>query len=93
MKLTVFFLFAALTTGAQSTIPHLPTADAEKIADALRAGPDFITDGATILDWPANKGGEYRLLRKGRNGLAYRVHHPATRMTSRDVSIKFSFSG
>ena len=44
-----------------------PTTDAEKIADALRAGPDFITAGATVLDWPANKGGEYRILRKSRS--------------------------
>jgi hypothetical protein len=27
-----------------------PKADGE-IADALRAGPEFITSGATILDW------------------------------------------
>jgi hypothetical protein len=65
MKLTVFCLFAALNAGAQSTTQHLPVTDAEKIADALRAGPPFITDHATILDWPAKKGGEFRVLRKG----------------------------
>jgi len=66
MKLTVFLaLFAAITVNAQTTIPRLPTTDTEKTADALRAGPDFITDGATVLDWPARKGGEYRVLRKG----------------------------
>ena len=57
MKLTVLCLFAALTAGAQSTTQHLPVTDAEKIADALRTGPHFITDHATILDWPAKKGG------------------------------------
>jgi hypothetical protein len=62
MKLTVFCLFAALKVGAQSTIPPPPTTDAEKIADALRAGPDFISDGATVLDWPANKGGDQLFL-------------------------------
>jgi hypothetical protein len=67
MKLIVFCLFAALAASAQTTMPRLPTTDAEKIADALRAGPDFITDGATVLDWPTNKGGEYRVLRKGRS--------------------------
>jgi len=41
------------------------TTDQEKIADALRAGPDFITKNATIVDWPATKGGEYRVLRQG----------------------------
>jgi hypothetical protein len=49
MRLTVLCLFAALTAGAQSTTEHLPVTDAEKIADALRAAPNFITDGATIV--------------------------------------------
>jgi hypothetical protein len=65
MKLAVLCLFVALTTGAQSTTEHLPVTDAEKIADALRAGPNFITDGATIVDYPASKGGGFRVLRKG----------------------------
>jgi hypothetical protein len=55
--LTVLCLFTALTASAQNTTQHLPVTDAEKIADALRAGPHFITDAATILDWPAKKGG------------------------------------
>jgi len=67
MKLTVICLFAALTAGAQSTTQHLPVTDAEKSADALRAGPHFITDDATILDWPTTKGGDFRVLRKGSN--------------------------
>jgi hypothetical protein len=46
---------------------HHPTTDAQKIADALRAGPSFITKEATILDWPADTGGEYRVLRTGTN--------------------------
>jgi hypothetical protein len=65
IKLTVLCLFAALTAGAQSTTEHLPVTDAEKIADALRAAPNFITDGATIVDYPASKGGEFRVLRQG----------------------------
>jgi hypothetical protein len=65
MKLNVLCLFAALTAGAQSTTEHLPVTDAEKIADALRAAPNFITDGATVVDHPASKGGEFRVLRKG----------------------------
>jgi hypothetical protein len=70
MKRTVFCLFAAFTlgaqaAGAQSPSQHLPTTDAEKIVDALRAAPKFITDGATIMDYPASKGGEYRVLREG----------------------------
>jgi hypothetical protein len=65
LKLTVLCLFAALTAGAQSTTEYLPVTDAEKIADALRAAPNFITDGATIVDHPASKGGEFRVLRQG----------------------------
>jgi hypothetical protein len=58
MKLPVFCLLAALTVGAQTAAPQtmtdrLPTTDAEKMADALRAAPQFITDGATIADYPA----------------------------------------
>src|SRR5215813_5934015 len=50
---------------AQTVTDKHPITDAEKIADALSAGPEFITKGATILDWPAATGGEYRVLRKG----------------------------
>jgi len=41
----------------------LPVTDAEKIADALRAAPQFITAGATIVDYPAGKGDEWRVFR------------------------------
>lgn len=57
---------AAVVLG-QNTDDH-PTTDSAKIADALRAGPTFITKNATILDWPQKSGGEYRVLRKGTNG-------------------------
>jgi hypothetical protein len=50
---------------AQTVTDKHPVTDAEKIADALSAGPEFITKNATILDWPATPGGEYRVLRKG----------------------------
>jgi hypothetical protein len=52
---------------AQHAMPAHPATDAEKIADALRAGPKFITNGATILDWPPSPTGDYRVLRKGTN--------------------------
>src|SRR5580693_151058 len=42
--------------------------DTEKIADALQAGPEFITRDAVIADWPANPkdpNTEYRVLRSG----------------------------
>ena len=63
-KLTLFCLLAALTASAQNESEILPLTDADKIADALRAAPKFITADATILDYPA-KGGEWRVLRKG----------------------------
>ena len=65
MKPTLLCPFAVLTAAAQSTTEHLPATDAEKIADAVRAAPNFITDGATIVDYPASKGGEFRVLREG----------------------------
>jgi hypothetical protein len=39
--------------------------DSGKIADALRAAPDFITKDATILDAPSSFGGPSRVLRQG----------------------------
>jgi hypothetical protein len=61
----VFCIFVALTAGAQTSAEYLPVTNAEKIVDALRAAPDFITDGATVVDYPTRKGGEFRILRKG----------------------------
>jgi hypothetical protein len=50
---------------AQKAEWRLPVTDPDKIADALRAGPTFITKDATLLDWPSSPKGEYRVLRKG----------------------------
>jgi hypothetical protein len=66
MKLLATVLFTLAPAFAQSS-DRLPVTDAEKIADALRAGPAFVTKDATLLDWPASPGGEYRVLRKGSN--------------------------
>ena len=57
--------WCAQVAAAQAASDTKPTTDAEKLADALRAGPTFITQNATILDWPSSPGGEYRVLRKG----------------------------
>jgi hypothetical protein len=64
MKLLTSVLWTAVTALPQSS-GRWPVTDAEKIADALRAGPAFITNDATVLDWPSAPGSEYRLLRKG----------------------------
>jgi hypothetical protein len=58
-------ILGGLAAFGQPTASKLPTTDAEKIADALRAGPAFVTKDATLLDWPSAPGGEYRVLRKG----------------------------
>jgi hypothetical protein len=56
---------SAQNTTHDTSASQFPTSDAAKIADALRAGPSFITKDATILDWPSTQGGDYRVLRKG----------------------------
>ena len=66
MKSLTGVLLTAVTAFAQSP-DRLPVTDAEKIADALRGGPAFITRDANVLDWPSARGGEYPLLRKGSN--------------------------
>jgi hypothetical protein len=64
MKLLTGVLLTAVTAFAQSS-DRLPVTDAEKIADALRGGPAFITKDATVLDWPSSPGGEFGVLRTG----------------------------
>ena len=47
-----------------------PVSRASKIANALAAGPRYITDHATVLDWPApqDREQEMTVLREGSNG-------------------------
>ncbi len=66
MKLLTTVLLTITTAFAQPS-DRWPVTDVEKIADALRAGPAFISKDATLLDWPSASGGEYRVLRKGTN--------------------------
>ena len=63
----LFWLSAALAGSAQTAPPDHPSTDAEKIGDALRAGPRFITKDAMLLDWPTTPSVEYRVLRQGSN--------------------------
>ena len=65
MKLITNVFFAATDVFARAAESRMPVTDAEKTADALRAGPMFVTKDATLLDWPSTPGGEYRVLRKG----------------------------
>ena len=67
MRLITIVLVAAAAAFAQTAESRMPVTDAEKIADALRAGPSFVTKNATLLDWPVTADGEYRVLRRGSN--------------------------
>jgi hypothetical protein len=69
MKMIALLTLATMTVtaaaSAQTATPRRDATDAEKVADALRAGPTFITKDAAILDWPSTPDGDYRVLRKG----------------------------
>ena len=59
---------APLPPGTFTTSAH---SDEWKIANALSAGPETITEHATVVDWPANmqEGMAHgRVLRQGNNG-------------------------
>ncbi len=58
---------AAVVTYAQTPASSTSKSDAEKIASAMQAGPKFVTQNATALDWPTSPGGEFRVLRAGTN--------------------------
>src|ERR1700722_10689848 len=70
-KFVLPMLIAAVVTYAQQPPAGKSKSDAEKIASALRAGPQFVTRNATVLDWPTSPGGEYRFLRAGTNGWTF----------------------
>lgn len=59
------FIFAMPLVAQQNSVPH---SDAEKIADALKGGPAYISQNAAVLDWPTSPTGSYRELRPGSNG-------------------------
>jgi hypothetical protein len=68
MKTIAFLvLITAVVTCAQTPASRKPKSDEEKIASAMQAGPKFVTQNATVLDWPTSPGGEYRVLRAGNN--------------------------
>jgi hypothetical protein len=68
MKSVAFLIFITALTYAQMPASRPSKADAEKIASAMRAGPKFVTQNATVLDWPTSPGGEFRVLRDGTSG-------------------------
>src|ERR1700751_3469686 len=68
MKSVAFLIFITALMYAQIPASHLSKSDAEKIASAMRAGPKFVTQNATVLDWPTSPGGDFRVLRDGTSG-------------------------
>ena len=66
MKLLTTVLLTVAAAFAQSP-DRMSATDTDKIASAMRAGPAFITENATVLDWPPKPGEEYRVIRKGSN--------------------------
>jgi hypothetical protein len=67
-KLALLVLITAVGTYAQMPSSPKSKSDAEKIASATQAGPKFVTQNATVLDWPSSPGGEFRVLRAGTSG-------------------------
>jgi len=67
MKFAFLILITAVVTCAQAPPSVQSKSDAEKIASAMQAGPKFVTQNATVLDWPSSPGGEFRVLRAGTN--------------------------
>ena len=67
-RLAFLLLLAAAFAYGQTSASPKSKSDAEKIASALQAGPEFITRNATVLDWPTSPSTEFRVLRAGRNG-------------------------
>ncbi len=61
-------LFTTAVTSAQMPASRKSKSDMERIASALEAGPKFVTQNATVIDYPTSPGGEYRVLRAGTNG-------------------------
>jgi hypothetical protein len=69
MKAFAFLvLIAAIVTCAQTPASRKSQSDEDKVAAALQAGPKFVTQNATVLDYPTSPGGELRILRAGTNG-------------------------
>jgi Zinc-binding dehydrogenase len=68
MKVTLLVFITSFITYAQMPASRKPKSDEEKIASALQGGPKFVAQNATVLDYPTSPGGEFRVLRAGKNG-------------------------
>jgi hypothetical protein len=72
-------LMVPVVAAAEPTGPVATAASAEaKIRNIMGAVPQVIGDGATLMDWPAEAGGEMALLRSGTNAWMCVPDWPAT---------------
>jgi hypothetical protein len=65
---TFLVLITAIAARGQMSTSQTPRSDAKKLASALQAGPTFVTQKATVIDWPTSPNGEFKILRAGTNG-------------------------
>jgi hypothetical protein len=66
-KFAFLVMITAVVAYGQAPASRKSQSDAEKIASALSAGPKFVTQKATVIDWPTSPSGEFRVLRAGAN--------------------------
>jgi hypothetical protein len=79
MKISALLIWLlAISASAQGKPPGPDAADAELISDALKAGPAYITEHASIVAWPKTPGDVYRTLRQGTNGWTCLPSFPGT---------------
>jgi hypothetical protein len=67
-KFAFLVVITAVVAYGQMPASRESKSDTEKIASALQAGPKFVTQNATVLDYPTSPRGEFRVLRAGSNG-------------------------
>jgi hypothetical protein len=60
-ELAFLVLITAIVTNAQMPASPESKSDAEKITSALQAGPKFVTQNATVLDYPTSPSSEFRV--------------------------------
>jgi len=77
-KFAFLVLITAIVTNAQMPASPKSKSDAEKIASALQAGPKFVTQNATVLDYPTSPSSEFRVLWAGTNGWSCLPGFPGT---------------
>ena len=78
--LLVFALVGCQPIMPQAAQPAAPklSSTADKIANALSAGPTSVTTQAAVMDWPATAGGGLVELRPGTNGWTCLPDDPTT---------------